>query len=176
MFRKTYLTKEEAAKGYERALSILENTGVVFQDEEAVQFFKKAGAKAEGNKIYINKAMVENALNFLGKGESPQEHCQKITATSLFGNAPLLLDEDTKTFRRPRIKDIIKMYKLNETSSLYRYANPGLIDPEDNDAQDRYLSQIAMILKYSNKPISLGIRASVAHSPKEMYIKKQSRA
>lgn len=58
----------------------------------------------------------------------------------------------------------MKMYKLTQTSDLYECASPCVIDPVDNDADDLYVGQIAMLLRYSDKWPSVGIRATAQNS------------
>ena len=85
---------------------------------------------------------------------------KRLVAASPFSNAPMVLDDDTEQIRPGTIRDVIKMYQLAETSSLYESVNPGIVDPVDNDIEDQYLAQIAMLLKYSDKYPSFGFRAT----------------
>jgi len=56
------------------------------------------------------------------------------------------------------------MYQLAETCDLYESINPGVVDPEGNDSEDQYISQIAMMLKYSDKFPNLSLRATKSSS------------
>lgn len=79
-------------------------------------------------------------------------------------NAPCILDDNTGKIRRCNIADAIKIYQINETSSLYECANPGCADPVGNDAPDQFVAQMAISLKYSDKYPSIGLRATVGNS------------
>ena len=69
---------------------------------------------------------------------------------------PTILDDETGVYRSGTVEDVVKMYKLTQTSDLYECASPCVIDPVDNDADDLYVGQIAMLLRYSDKWPRLG--------------------
>ena len=71
---------------------------------------------------------------------------------------------ETGQIRRGTIGDAVKMYQLAETSDLYESINPGVVDPEGNDSDDPFIAQVAMLLKYSDKWPSLGVRATQSNT------------
>lgn len=145
---------------YMKALEIIEIVGVRFEVEQALDSFKQAGARIEGETVYISSKLVEEALTSTPTCK-PASGTRRVAATTPFSNAPFLLDEYTGKIRRCSVEDAIKFYKLNETSSLYENSNPGCADPIGNDTDDQFVAQIAMLLKYSDKVPSLGLRATV---------------
>ena len=56
------LTKEQMKEVHEASLKILEETGVYFNYEEALDYFRKGGARVDGKMVYISRKMVEAAL------------------------------------------------------------------------------------------------------------------
>ncbi|MBW2635762.1 MAG: trimethylamine methyltransferase family protein [Deltaproteobacteria bacterium] len=76
----------------------------------------------------------------------------------------MIIDDNTEKIRRGNIQDAIKMYQLAETCDLYESINPGVVDPEDNDSEDPYIGQIAMMLKYSDKFPNLSVRATKSNT------------
>ena len=56
------VTKGDLARIHGASLKILKETGCVFQDEGALQIFKKHGAKVDGKTVYLSETMVENAM------------------------------------------------------------------------------------------------------------------
>ncbi|MGB9793371.1 MAG: trimethylamine methyltransferase family protein, partial [Caldanaerobacter sp.] len=149
---------------YMQALEIIASIGIRFESEVARELFKKHGAKVEGEKVFIPHHLMEKALESTPKQDYSASSKKRVVAVTPFGNAPFILDDDTGIIRRCNIGDVIKMYQINETSSLYECANPGCADPVDNDAPDQFVAQIAMMLKYSDKYPNIGLRATRSNS------------
>jgi len=145
---------------YMKALEIMETTGVRFENEEAKTILQKGGAKVDGDTVFIQGRLVEEALKTTPKQDYGFSAQKRVVAGTPFSNAPFVLDDDTGVIRRCNIEDAIKLYQINETSPLYECANPGCADPVGNDAPDQFVAQIAMVLKYSDKYPSLGLRAT----------------
>jgi trimethylamine---corrinoid protein Co-methyltransferase len=149
---------------YTQTLEIIENVGVRFESEVVRELFKKRGARVEGDKVFVPRRLMEEALETTPKQDYSLPAQKRVVAATPFSNAPFIIDDDTGAIRRCNIGDAIKMYQINETSSLYECTNPACADPVDNDAPDQFVSQIAMSLKYSDKYPSIGLRATKSTS------------
>jgi len=149
---------------YMQVLEILEKVGVRFESEAARELFKERGAIVEGDKVFIKRPLLEEALAATPKQEYGEVTARRAVAAAPFSNAPFLLDDETGAIRRCNMEDAIKLYKIGETSSLYECANPGCADPVGNDAPDQFVAQMAMVLKYSDKYPSFGLRATGSNS------------
>lgn len=157
---KQFVAEATLKEAYAQSLEILESVGVRFDSEEIRQLFQKHGAQIDGDRVRIPNFLVEEAIRTTpNKGES-QHGEKRIVAATPFGNAPFILDDETGIIHRCTILEAIKFYQINETSPLYECVNPGCADPQDNDAPDQFVAQIAMSLKYSNKYPSIGLRAT----------------
>lgn len=55
-------TKEEMSRLHDSAMEILQKVGVAFHDQEALEIFKKHGAKVDGDVVRIEEKMVSAAL------------------------------------------------------------------------------------------------------------------
>ena len=158
------LEKETIESIYERATDILATVGVEFELDSARSLFRKNGAKVEGKKVFISTALLQRALDAMPKvGYSPKQ-TKRLVAASPFCNSPMIRDDVSGKFRRGNISDAIRMYQLAETCELYESINPGVVDPEDNDSEDPYVGQIAMMLKYSDKFPNLSLRATASNA------------
>jgi trimethylamine---corrinoid protein Co-methyltransferase len=157
---KKFVAESTRKEAYSQALEILESVGVRFDSEEIRQLFKKHGAQIDGDKVRIPGFLVDEAIRTTPKQVESLPIEQRIVAATPFSSAPFIMDDDTGALHRCSIEDAIKFYKINETSPLYECVNPGCADPQDNDARDQFVSQIAMSLKYSNKYPSIGLRAT----------------
>ena len=58
----TLLTEAQVEQIHEASLSILSRTGVVFNEEEAVGYFRQAGAGVADNRVYLERDFVERCL------------------------------------------------------------------------------------------------------------------
>ncbi len=157
---KQFVTESTREEAYSHALEILETVGVRFDCEETRQLFLKHGAIIEGDKVRISRGLVEEAISTTPKQGGRLTGEQRIVAATPFSSAPFILDDDTGSLHRCTMEEAIKFYQINETSPLYECVNPGCADPEDNDAPDQFVAQIAMSLRYSNKYPSIGLRAT----------------
>jgi len=158
------LNKETIETIYEKAIDILETVGVEFEMDSALKLFKKNGARVEGKRVFISPSLLTTALDSLPRVKYDPTHSRRLIAASPFSNAPMILDDFTGRFRQGTVQDAVKMYQLAETSDLYESINPGIVDPEDNDSEDPYIGQIAMMLKYSDKFPGLNIRATKSNT------------
>ncbi len=157
------LTREKIEAIYEYVTDILTRTGVEFDMESARDLFKKNGARIDGKRVYIHPSLLSKTLDLMPKHQYEPGHIKRLAAAAPFSNAPMILDDFGQS-RRGTLADAIKLYQLTETSDLYESSNAGVIDPEGNDSEDPFIAQIAMLLKYSDKRPSLGLRATKSNS------------
>jgi len=158
------LNKETIETIFEKATEILATVGVEFEMDSAVELFKRNSAKVEGKKVFISPSLLTTALESLPKVKYIPTHNKRLVAASPFSNTPMIIDDSTGKIRRGNVQDAVKMYQLAETCYLYESINPGVVDPEDNDSEDQYIGQIAMMLKYSDKFPNLSLRATKSSS------------
>lgn len=157
------LNQETVEEIHKKVLETLESVGMRFENSKAIELFQKHGARTEGNKVFITPNMVEDALRSFAAYEYAPVTQQRITGQLFFG-VPMLLDDDMETYRPVTVADAVKMYKLGETSDLYEGSTIAIVDPHDNDSQDQYVGQMAMLLKHSDKYLTNGLRATALNS------------
>lgn len=145
------------------ASDILENIGVIFDSTMALDLFKKAGCSIDGLNVKISEKLLQSSLALMPDFVYEPEE-KKVLAGAMFGNVPTIYDDDNKVYRRADLNDAIKMYQLCETSDLYDCVNPSTVDPYGITADDLYSAQLAMCLKYSDKYLSNGMRATAQNS------------
>jgi len=155
-----YLDEVNMQNALTQAIEILEHVGIIFESEAVRSYFKKRGARVEGDKVFIPRLLLEEALESTPKMDYCQHVQKKVVAANPFSNAPFILDDEIAAIRRCTIADAVKLYQVGETLPLYQSSNPGCADPVDNDAPDEFIAQVAMALKYSAKYLSLGLRAT----------------
>ena len=157
---KTFLDTNSLENAVSAVFDILENAGVRFEDEKAREVFLSHGADVKEDIVYIPRHVAEEALQSAPKQDYTQPGVKRIAAATPFSNAPFLVDDLTGKIRRCNVEDAIRFYQINETADLYECANPGCADPEGIETEDSFVAQIAMMLKYSAKYPSVGLRAT----------------
>lgn len=157
---KHFVEETVLKESYAQSLQILETVGVRFEHEEIRQLFEKHSARINGERVRIPGHLVEEAIRIAPKPTTSAMGVRRIVASTPFGSAPLIRNDDTGIIQRGTLEDAVRFYQFNETSSLYECVNPGCADPVDNDAPDQFVAQIAMALKYSDKYPSIGLRAT----------------
>lgn len=63
-----FFTQEEVEKLHEMTLEVLEKDGVIMEDEEACELFRKHGAKVDGYVVHIGRDLVN--LSFMEETEN----------------------------------------------------------------------------------------------------------
>ncbi len=159
---KKYMQHDALQNLYAQSLEVLETVGVRFENQADREMFLRHGGILDGDTVKIPSKLVEEAIRTVPKREGRHDAGKRVVAATPFSNAPFVLDDETGIPRLCNLEDAIRFYQINETSSLYQCTNPGCADPIDNDGGDRFVSQIAMALKYSNKYPSIGLRATAS--------------
>ena len=167
------LTPETVEEIMDKAAHIMETIGVKFDHPRALETFRKAGASVDGLNVKISRSMLEQALKDMPAQEYEVNE-RRVGAGAMFGNVPVIYDDRKDIFRQVSLEDTIKVYKLVETSDLYESSNPSTVDPWDLNAEDLYVTQLAIYLKYSNKYLANGMRA-IAKNAKNADVYQSAR-
>lgn len=156
------LTKAELVRMHEASLKVLEQTGVVFDDEESLELFKKHGAKINGKIVHFPPQMVEAAIeatpaSFEWAGRDP-----KYNVTVGGGNkqvigptmsAVRILDEETGKKRPSVAKDAVNFMKLHHASDVIQVVGLNTVEPTDIQPEARHLRMCYEALKNTTKPL-----------------------
>lgn len=142
---------------HELSMKILSEVGVEYEDDEIVELFKQKGARTEGNVVFIDEDMVNEALKTVPsqfeiygrKGNVIVGGDNKIIAPV---SGPITVMEGEET-RQNTAEDFIKFQMLHHSSEIMDMLNPNLIEPSDIPAEDVRDYQMAICLKYTDKPL-----------------------
>jgi trimethylamine--corrinoid protein Co-methyltransferase len=156
----TSLSKSQCDGIHEAAMTILEKTGVVFQCQEALDIFKKAGIKVEGDRVFLDQAMVDWALK-----ATPSQftlHDQEGNPTHSVGGRTCLygtgsdclniLDHRTGQRRDPLISDLAELVTLCDALPNIDFLM-SMVIPTDYPPEIGDRIQMEIMLRYSSKPI-----------------------
>lgn len=159
MQRFQLLTENDITKIHENSLRILEEIGVIFNHEPALEVFKKHGAKVEGKTVFIPKEMVAKALettpsSFTLYSRNPERNVEFDTVKPHFcgpGGSAYIRDLDNGR-RRSTKADFINLIKLFQSLDLIEMhhvpCEMGDVDPDIRNKEVVYQA-----MKYSDKPI-----------------------
>lgn len=168
-----FLSENDMDRIHESSLKVLEETGIVYHHEEAVEHFRKHGAKVDGKHVYIPRAMVEQALR-----TAPS----KVKLSGRDDKYSIVLGDDYPTFhtnagrhivnvcdldrgiRYAKYQDLIDMLKIMHASPTMDVCGGSPADPSDLPPRLKHLYIALANLKHTTKTLHTCVgndRASV---------------
>lgn len=156
------LSKEDLNRVHEATVQVLEETGVGFNCEEALEIFKNNGAKVDGNIIYISRNMIEKALetvpatfkwwarndsnSLIVGGEQLRTHISP-------NSGPVFMQDLDNGRRLGTMQDVINIYKLCQASEVVNIIGHIPVDPSDVDVKEKHVKVFYNLLKHVDKPL-----------------------
>jgi trimethylamine--corrinoid protein Co-methyltransferase len=144
------------------SLKILEETGVVFHSEEALEICKRKGAKVNGKIAFFSPKMVNQALStapgtfrWLARNDAHSVTVGDKKERLLFQpNAGPLYIQDLDGGRRvASLEDFANIMKLCQASDVVSLIGSFPVDPGDVDQDYKHLYMMYQILKNTDKPL-----------------------
>ncbi len=157
--RLTVLTAEDMNRIHDASVKVLEQTGMVFQSQKALDLLKKHGATIDGKRAFISRRMIEEALGECPKtfkwralNENKSVDIGKGLLAQAGGGSVYIQDLDNG--RRPgKLADFSNIQKLYQASDVIDIAGFSPIDPSDLDSKNKHLYMQYEILKNTDKPV-----------------------
>lgn len=154
-----YLNQDDFERIHEASLKILEETGVVFHDDEACELFKKHGAKVEGSTVHIPRELVNAAVK--NAPRTYQYHARNPQRTIVMGeginaqpnNGPVFIQDLDNGRRRATLQDTANLQILAQASDVITVAGQHPVDPSDVSSETKHLLICHETLKHTDKPI-----------------------
>lgn len=151
------LSKEDLTRVHEASLKILQEIGVVFLSEEAIERFKHHGAKVNGNIVYLSPKMVEDALEkcpsqFKWRARNDTHSLIVGKGFHVHATQGLIYIQEGKFRRKCTLEDCVTAQKIYQASDAVSVVggNPG--DPADIDKRVKHLYFTYVALKHTDKP------------------------
>lgn len=157
----TRLSEEQCVKLHNACLRILEQTGVILHDEEAITLICKAGAKlGEDSHVRIPSQLVEDAIVVAPKNATLYDQSGAPAmpiedGRSYFGpgsDCLNILDHQDKKRRLAVLQDVINGVLVCDSLEHIDFLMSMFI-PSDVHADTANIYQMEAMLTYSNKPI-----------------------
>ena len=145
-------TDQEIDQIHEMTVKILSEVGATFHSDEAVELFKKHGAKVDGQTVYISRAMLDEALKTVpGSYDLYDRDGGHITVG---GGAPMVYEScygpiyvrQGDKYEQSNHEHLVNFHKLNETSKVIDMSNPYVLDFQyvEPDKRQQYALGVAL--------------------------------
>jgi trimethylamine--corrinoid protein Co-methyltransferase len=157
---------EQVEKIDEASMAILEDVGVVFRDEIALEDWKRAGADVRGERVHLDRGLVRELIKtipstFTLHARDPGKSVALGGPHSIFvpmTGAPYLRDlEDVR--RLPTLDDLAMFHKLAHVSPALHSSAHHIVEPMDHVVAHRHLRITYSSMKHSDK-IFMGMTTS----------------
>ncbi len=140
------------------SMDILENVGVQFRDDIALQDWKHAGAKVVGDRVYLDRGLVRDLIatipsDFTYHARNPNNNVRLGGKHSVFvpmTGAPFLRDLDDVR-RNPTLDDLAMFHKLSHMMPAMHSSAHHIVEPYDHPISQRHLRITYSSMKYSDK-------------------------
>ncbi len=152
-------SEEQADAVHEAAMTLLEEIGVRFLYEPALQRFRAAGVPVEGDLVRLDRGFVTEQLVlapevFEVHGRSPERSVTiggPHTALAPTGGAPFVLDPDGVR-RSPSAADHAMFVRFTHVVPQFHLNESGIVEPDDLPVPSRHLDMDLDVLRWSDKP------------------------
>jgi len=140
------------------SMDILEDVGVVFRDEIALEDWKRIGADVRGESVHLDRDLVRELIStiptdFTYHARNPQNNVRLGGKHSIFvpmTGAPFLRDLDDVR-RNPTLDDLAMFHKLSHMSPALHSSAHHIVEPYDHAISQRHLRITYSSMKYSDK-------------------------
>ncbi|MBY6114206.1 trimethylamine methyltransferase family protein [Mameliella alba] len=140
------------------SMHILENVGVVFRDPIALEDWRRAGAKVEGETVYLDRHLVRELISTIP--ESFTYHARNPANDLPFGKdhsifvpmtgAPFLRDLNDER-RVPTMEDLSNFHRLSHMLPALHSSAHHIVEPCDLPVSHRHLAITYSSMKHSDK-------------------------
>ncbi len=140
------------------SMDVLENVGVVFRDPIALEDWRKAGAKVDGETVYLDRGLVRDLVasipeTFTYHARNPVNNLRLGGNHSVFvpmTGAPYLRDLDDVR-RNPTLDDLATFHKLSHMLPAMHSSAHHIVEPMDHPISHRHLRITYSSMKHSDK-------------------------
>ena len=156
--RTEVMTPDEVEKIDAASMDILENVGVQFRDPIALKDWKAAGAKVEGEMVYLDRGLVRELIETIPStltyhARNPQKSVDLGGRNAIFvpmTGAPYLRDLDDVR-RGPTLDDLAMFHKLSHMLPGLHSSAHHIVEPMDHPISQRHLRITYSSMKHSDK-------------------------
>lgn len=150
---------EDYTRIHEATLKVLAETGVIFHSEEALNIFKKHGAKVNDKTVHFSREMVDKALEtcpstFKWSARNDQNSVIVGEDPLIQPNAGAVYIQDLDRGRRlALLEDYCNIQKLSQASEGVNLVGHIPVNPSDVDQKEKHLEIMYAMIKHTDKPL-----------------------
>jgi len=152
------MSLEEISRIDEASMDILENVGVVFRDDIALEDWRRGGADVRGETVHLDRALVRELIatipeTFTYHARNPANNLPFGKDHSIFipmTGAPFLRDLDDVR-RNPTLDDLANFHKLSHMLPALHSSAHHIVEPYDHPISQRHLRITYSSMKHSDK-------------------------
>jgi trimethylamine--corrinoid protein Co-methyltransferase len=144
---------------HEATVKLLEETGVIFEHDEALEVFKRHGAGVDGKTVTIPGKMAQAAMDQTPVTYRHEARNQGQSVTIGDGIAPhpnvgcVFCEDMENGRRRGLLKDFANFQKLSQASNICKLTGATPVAPDDVEASERALYMLYETIKHTDKPL-----------------------
>ncbi|MEO0428411.1 MAG: trimethylamine methyltransferase family protein [Pseudomonadota bacterium] len=140
------------------SMDILEDVGVVFRDDVAIEDWRRAGADVRGERVHLDRGLVRELVATVPAeitllARDPEKSVPLGGSRSIFvpmTGAPYLRDlEDVR--RAPTLDDLAMFHQLSHMSPALHSSAHHIVEPMDHPVSHRHLRITYSSMKHSDK-------------------------
>ncbi|MEM7471736.1 MAG: trimethylamine methyltransferase family protein [Pseudomonadota bacterium] len=152
------MSADRIAQIDDASMSILEEVGVVFRDDIALEHWRKAGADVRGERVHLDRGLVRELIatipsSFTYHARNPANNLPFGHDHSIFvpmTGAPYLRDLDDVR-RNPTLDDLANFHKLSHMLPAIHSSAHHIVEPYDHPISQRHLRITYSSMKHSDK-------------------------
>ena len=152
------MSAEQIAQIDQASMAILEDVGVVFRDEIALEDWRRVGADVRGETVHLDRALVRELIGsipetFTYHARNPAHNLPFGKDHSIFipmTGAPFLRDLDDVR-RNPTLDDLANFHKLSHMLPAMHSSAHHIVEPYDHPISQRHLRITYSSMKHSDK-------------------------
>ena len=152
-------SRSDLDKLHNASIEVLQKVGIVFEDDEAIKYFKIHGIKSEGNKVFINERDVATYIatapsKFSVKARNQKKSVkiggQNCVFAPGYGATSIILANGER--RDASMQDYKNFCKLIQSSNYIDMNGYLIVQPHDADPATVHLDMMLSTLILSDKP------------------------
>lgn len=152
------LTDDQVQKIHDETMKILEEIGMEFEYEPALEIFKKEGLRVEGRRVYFTRDFVESKVKlapseFTLHARNPEHNvvCGGDNIIYMPGYGAPFIHEVDGTRRKTTMEDYDNFAKLAGASKNLHMTGGTMAEPQDIPDEIRHLKMLYSSIKNSDK-------------------------
>jgi trimethylamine---corrinoid protein Co-methyltransferase len=153
------LTHEQMNKIHDAAMEILKTTGIIFNEEEAIEIFKQHGFRVDGKTVFFTEEQIQNAIRsapskFTVTARNPEKSVTVGEDDFVFVpgyGAPFIVTPDGEQ-REATMEDYDNICKLVQTSRFTDMNGFMMVEPSDVPPETAHLDMLFSSIVLCDKP------------------------